>query len=103
MQIGEPLRTIIVEPLELPVSEPSFEPKPSLSLWNLNLSKYQPRYERARLHFADRCLSRLAVGLCSLLDVYTAAQVFERGMVVSRASAFGEMWRVRCETLPDRS
>ena len=28
MQIGEPLRTIIVEPLELPVNEPSFEPKP---------------------------------------------------------------------------
>jgi hypothetical protein len=28
MQIGEPLRTIIVEPLELPVNEPSAEPEP---------------------------------------------------------------------------
>ena len=28
MQIGEPLRTIIVEPLELPASEPTTEPEP---------------------------------------------------------------------------
>ena len=28
MQIGEPLRTIIVEPLELPVNEPRAEPEP---------------------------------------------------------------------------
>jgi hypothetical protein len=28
MQIGEPLRTIVVEPLELPVSEPTAEPEP---------------------------------------------------------------------------
>ena len=26
MQIGEPLRTIVVEPLELPVQEPKAEP-----------------------------------------------------------------------------
>ena len=28
MQIGEPLRTIIVEPLELPVREPQKQPEP---------------------------------------------------------------------------
>jgi len=28
MNIGEPLRTIIVEPLELPVNAPTTEPKP---------------------------------------------------------------------------
>jgi hypothetical protein len=28
MQIGEPLRTIVVEPLELPVQEPADEPVP---------------------------------------------------------------------------
>ena len=28
MQIGEPLRTIVVEPLELPVQEPAGEPEP---------------------------------------------------------------------------
>jgi hypothetical protein len=28
MQIGEPLRTIIVEPLELPVKQPTGEPDP---------------------------------------------------------------------------
>ena len=28
MNIGEPLRTIIVEPLELPVNEPAVEPEP---------------------------------------------------------------------------
>jgi hypothetical protein len=27
MQIGRPLRTIIVEPLEVPVNEPGVEPK----------------------------------------------------------------------------
>lgn len=29
MQIGEPLRTIIVEPLELPVKEPQQQPEPT--------------------------------------------------------------------------
>jgi len=29
MQIGEPQRTIVVEPLELPVQEPKAEPEPS--------------------------------------------------------------------------
>jgi len=29
MQIGEPLRTIVVEPLELPVQEPAGEPEPA--------------------------------------------------------------------------
>ena len=29
MQIGEPIRTVVVEPLELPVSEPQEEPEPS--------------------------------------------------------------------------
>jgi hypothetical protein len=28
MQIGKPLRTIIVEPLELPVEQPTREPEP---------------------------------------------------------------------------
>ena len=28
MQIGEPLRTVIVEPLELPVGNPEPEPEP---------------------------------------------------------------------------
>ncbi len=28
MQIGEPLRTIVVEPLHLPVKQPAGEPKP---------------------------------------------------------------------------
>jgi len=28
MHIGEPLRTIIVEPLELPVNAPAVEPEP---------------------------------------------------------------------------
>lgn len=28
MYIGEPLRTIVVEPLELPVNEPNAEPEP---------------------------------------------------------------------------
>ena len=28
MQIGKPLRTVIVEPLELPVKEPTAEPEP---------------------------------------------------------------------------
>jgi len=28
MHIGEPLRTIIVEPLELPVDAPALEPEP---------------------------------------------------------------------------
>jgi hypothetical protein len=28
MQIGEPLRTIVVEPLELPVNQPAGEPEP---------------------------------------------------------------------------
>ena len=28
MNIGEPLRTIIVEPLELPVDAPAIEPEP---------------------------------------------------------------------------
>jgi hypothetical protein len=30
MQIGEPLRTIIVEPLELPVKQPREAPEPSV-------------------------------------------------------------------------
>jgi hypothetical protein len=29
MQIGQPIRTIIVEPLELPVQEPKAEPEPA--------------------------------------------------------------------------
>jgi hypothetical protein len=29
VQIGEPLRTIIVEPLELPVTEPQDQPEPT--------------------------------------------------------------------------
>ena len=29
MQIGEPLRTIVVEPLALPVQEPKAEPEPA--------------------------------------------------------------------------
>ena len=29
MDIGEPLRTIVVEPLELPVKDPSAEPEPA--------------------------------------------------------------------------
>ena len=28
MQIGKPLRTIVVEPLELPVNEPESQPEP---------------------------------------------------------------------------
>ena len=28
MQIGEPLRTIVVEPLEFPVEQPTREPEP---------------------------------------------------------------------------
>ena len=31
MQIGEPIRTIVVEPLELPVQEPKAEPEPARS------------------------------------------------------------------------
>jgi hypothetical protein len=30
MQIGEPLRTIIVEPLEFPARQPTGEPEPTL-------------------------------------------------------------------------
>ena len=30
MQIGDPLRTIIVEPLELPIYEPTADPNPDL-------------------------------------------------------------------------
>jgi len=30
MQIGKPLRTIVVEPLELPVEQPKGEPEPGL-------------------------------------------------------------------------
>jgi hypothetical protein len=29
MQIGKPIRTIVVEPLELPVQEPKSEPEPA--------------------------------------------------------------------------
>jgi hypothetical protein len=29
MQIGEPIRTIVVEPLELPVQDPQAEPEPA--------------------------------------------------------------------------
>ena len=29
MQIGEPIRTVVVEPLELPVQEPKAEPEPA--------------------------------------------------------------------------
>jgi hypothetical protein len=29
MQIGEPLRTIVVEPVELPVQEPETQPEPA--------------------------------------------------------------------------
>ena len=29
MQIGEPLRTIVVEPLELPIDEPQVRPAPT--------------------------------------------------------------------------
>jgi hypothetical protein len=29
MQIGEPIRTVVVEPLELPVQEPKTEPEPA--------------------------------------------------------------------------
>jgi hypothetical protein len=28
MQIGKPIRTVVVEPLELPVQEPQAEPEP---------------------------------------------------------------------------
>jgi hypothetical protein len=28
MQIGKPLRTVVVEPLELPVKQPTSEPEP---------------------------------------------------------------------------
>ena len=28
MQIGKPLRTVVVEPLELPVKQPTVEPEP---------------------------------------------------------------------------
>ncbi len=31
MQIGEPLRTIVVEPLELPIDEPQVRPAPTQS------------------------------------------------------------------------
>jgi len=32
MQIGEPLRTIVVEPLELPVNDPQTPPQPEPAL-----------------------------------------------------------------------
>jgi len=32
MKIGKPVRTVIVEPLELPVEQPTFEPEPELTL-----------------------------------------------------------------------
>ncbi len=32
MQIGQPQRTIVVEPLEIPVNKPSSEPEPVVEL-----------------------------------------------------------------------
>jgi len=29
MQIGEPIRTVVVEPLELPINEPQEQPEPT--------------------------------------------------------------------------
>ena len=31
MQVGKPVRTIILEPLELPVEQPNFKPEPELT------------------------------------------------------------------------
>ena len=66
MQIGEPLRTIVVEPLELPVSDPRRDPisqpeAPNRSP-NLSQGRCQPADEGSRLHLRDRRLPGLAVG-----------------------------------------
>jgi len=81
MQIGEPLRTVVVEPLELPVREPENQPEP------IPTPEPEPREapvarEHSRLHHAGRRLPRLVVGR-------NRAQVSKRRVVDARAVAVG--------------
>jgi len=46
MQIGEPLRTIVVEPLESPVEQPTVKPEPEPE-------PVPSRRKNSRSHFAD--------------------------------------------------
>jgi hypothetical protein len=41
MQIGDPLRTVIVEPLELPVQQPTSEPEP------VSMPETEPEHKEA--------------------------------------------------------
>ena len=61
MQIGDPVRTIVVEPLELPVNQPTGEPEPAAGQ-NANRSRYQRLNDDSRLHLASYCISGLALG-----------------------------------------
>ena len=67
MQIGEPLRTIVVEPLELPVNGP--QQRPELEpIAPIPDPEGDPATSdrRSRLHLADHQLPRLAVGRCRI-------------------------------------
>jgi len=84
MQFGKPLRTIVVEPLELPVNEPTVAPEPQPKRRRRIPSRCQSRREHPRLHFAD---CRLAC-----LDVeHPWVKVTVRADVASRPAASGEM------------
>src|SRR5215469_7010122 len=64
MQIGDPLRTIVVEPLELPLNKPAVEPElePERSSPSPTQNGCQLVYERPGLCLARCRVSRLAFG-----------------------------------------
>jgi hypothetical protein len=60
MHIGKPLRTVIVEPLELPAKQPTTEPNP-VPIPAPEPVQVQSPLDHSRLHLAYRWLSGLAL------------------------------------------
>ena len=78
MNIGEPLRTIIVEPLELPVNAPTVEPKSlNRNRSNLSRSTSRHRYEHPRLRRSNSWIPRLAMELRGMESALCSAQVVQ--------------------------
>ena len=88
MQIGEPLRTIVVEPLELPVNDPQTHPDPEPAPQPEPEPEQVPSDESAGLHFASCRLSRVVLGR-------RWGEVVLRGAVASESVTRGDMQKTR--------
>ena len=85
MQIGKSVKTILVEPLELPVAEPQASRSRSMTQSlhpHRSLNENQSNRDRPRLHLACRRVPSVAVGRCW-------AQVVEWQTVAARHTFFG--------------